>query len=254
MMNELQELLCEQWCSGLEIAQDTVGMRLSLPLLEADGDCVTVWVKKTVGGWQLRDCGTTFMRLSYDIDTDLLADGQRSRVLERILAEHQVQIVEGELTAIAEERDLGATLLRFGQAMLRIGDIKLWSRARIANTFYEDLRATLSDIVGVENLLFDYEAPGVPDASSYRIDYAVKGAGLPLYIFGVPSSDKAKLATIILLHLQQAGHAFESLIIPSDLESIAKPDLRRLVNAADAIVDSSQSRDAIRRKVLHRAG
>jgi hypothetical protein len=249
MTAELQELLCEQWCSDLEIGQDTAGIRLSLPLLESDGDSITVWVQQVVGGWKLRDCGTAFMRLSYDMDTDLLQEGQRSRVLERILSEHQVTLEDGELTCHAEERELGGTLLRFGQAIARVSDIKMWSRARVANTFYDDLRSTLIDIVGTDRLLMDYEAPGVPDASSYKIDFAVLGPSRPLYIFGVPSSDKAKLATIVLLHLQQARHSFDSLVIPSDIESIGKPDLRRLLNAANDFVDSSSSIDAITRKV-----
>lgn len=254
MNTELQDLLCEQWCADVEIGEDTAGIRLSLPLSEADGDAVTVWINQRVGGWRLRDCGTTFMRLSYDMDVDLLADGQRARVLERILAEHQITMEDGELTSEAEERNLGASLLRFGQALLRIGDIKLWSRARVASTFYDDLKSHLVDIVGAERLLIDYEAPDVPDAGNYLIDFAINGGSRPLYIFGVPSSDKAKLANIVLLHLQQANHVFDSLIVPSDIESIGKPDLRRLMNAANDFVDSSSSLEAIERKIRQRIG
>jgi hypothetical protein len=254
MIAELQNLLCEQWCSDVEIGEDSAGIRLSLPLSESDGDAITVWIKQIVGGWRLRDCGTTFMRLSYDMDVDLLTDGQRAKVLERILAEHQIQIDGGELVRDVEERTLGAALLSFGQAVARIGDIKLWSRARVVTTFYEDLQSVLSDIVGTERLIIDYQAPGVPDASNYLIDYAILGSHRPLYIFGIPSSDKAKLATIVLLHLQQSEHQFESLIIPSDIDSIGKPDLRRLLNAANDFVDSSTSVDAIERKIKSRVG
>jgi hypothetical protein len=246
---ELQELLCEQWCADIHIDQDKVGLRLSLPLTESDGDSVTVWINQRVGGWHLRDCGTTFMRLSYDMDVDLLAEGQRARVLERILAEHQVRNENGELVCEVEERNLGAALLRFSQAALRIGDIKLWTRSRVASTFYDDLKTHLIDIVGSDRLRIDYEPPNVPDARNYLIDFAIADIGRPLYIFGVPNSDKAKLANIILLHLQQAQHAFYSLIVPSDIESIGKPDLRRLMNAANEFVDSSSSIDAMERKI-----
>lgn len=252
MTAELQELLCEQWCADLEVGEDTAGIRLSLPIFESDGDAVTVWIKQVFGGWRLRDCGTAFMRLSYDMDLDLLSDGQRARVLDRILAEHEVKIEDGELVCDVEERGLGPALLRFGQAISRIGDIKMWSRARIANTFYDDLRSTLIEIVGSDRLLVEYEVPEVQDAGSYLVDFAILSDHRPLYIFGVPNSDKAKLATIVLLHLQQANHAFESLIIPSDIESIGRPDLRRLMNAANDLVDSSTSHEAIRRKIIQR--
>lgn len=249
---ELQALLCEQWCADIDIGEDRAGIRLSLPLTESDGDSVTVWINQRVGGWHLRDCGTAFMRLSYDMDVDLLSEGQRARVLERILAEHQVRLENGELVCEVEERNLGAALLRFSQAVLRIGDIKLWTRARVASTFYDDLKTHLIDIVGAERLRIDYEPPNVPDARNYLIDFAIIDIVRPLYIFGVPSTDKAKLANIVLLHLQQAQHVFDSLIIPSDIESISKPDLRRLMNAANDFVDSSSSIDVMERKIRQR--
>lgn len=198
---ELQELLCEQWCADIDIGEDNAGIRLSLPLTESDGDAVTVWINQRVGGWHLRDYGTTFMRLSYDTDVDLLTEGQR---------------------------------------------------ARVANTFYEDLKSHLIDIIGADRLRIDYEVPGVQDAKNYLVDFAITDIARPLYIFGVPSTDKAKLANIVLLHLQQANRIFDSLIIPSDIESIGKPDLRRLMNAANDFVDSSASTDVMERKIRQR--
>lgn len=249
---ELRELLCEQWCADVDIGEDRVGLRIALPLQEDDGDAVTVWIQPTIGGWKLRDCGTTFMRLSYEIDVDTLDDGQRARVLDRILAGGRVQLEMGELTLEVPEHQLGAALLSFGQTCQRVGDIAMWTRSRIASTFYEDLRGQLSRIVGAEKLHQNYVAPNVQDAASYPIDFAVLFGKKPLYIFGVPSSDKAKLTTIVLLHLQQAHHVFDSLIIPSDIDSIAKPDLRRLMNAANDFVDSSASTETIDRKIKQR--
>ena len=221
-------------------------------MTDPDGDEIAVWISQRLGGWRLRDCGTTMMRLSYDMDVDLVAVGQRAKVLERILNEHQVKLEDGELTCDVEERGLGEALLRFGQASQRIGDIKLWTQARVASTFYDDLRSSLLNIVGAERLQIDYAVPNVPDSENYLVDFAVTIGPRPLYIFGVPSSDKAKLANIVLLHLQQAHHIFDSLIIPSDIESIPKPDLRRLMNAANDMVDSSASVDVIERKIRQR--
>lgn len=250
--SELQELLCEQWCADVSIVEDAAGLRLSLPLSEPDGDAITVWINPIVGGWRLRDCGSAVMRLSYDIDVDLLSVGQRAKVLERVLAEHQITMVDGELSCEVSERGLGEALLRFGQAVQRVGDIKMWSQARVASTFYDDLKSQLTEIVGADRLLIDYAAPNVPDSDNYLIDFAVVGGARPLYIFGVPGADKAKLANIILLHLQQANHVFDSLIIPSDIEVIPKPDLRRLMNAANDVVDSSASVEVIERKIRQR--
>lgn len=250
--SELHNLLCEHWCADVAVMEDSVGTRISLPLTDPDGDEITVWIVQRVGGWRLRDCGTTMMRLSYELDVDLLSVGQRSKVLERVLNESQVSLENGELVCDVEEKGLGEALLRFGQAIQRVSDIKLWTQARVASTFYDDLRANLLDIVGPGLLHVDYAAPNVEDSENYLIDFAITAGVRPLYIFGVPNSDKAKLANIVLLHLQQAHHVFDSLIIPSDFESISKPDFRRLMNAANDVVDSSASVDVIRRKIQQR--
>jgi hypothetical protein len=249
---ELHDLLCQQWCGDTTVAEDSVGIRISLPLTDPDGDEITVWIIPRLGGWRLRDCGTTMMRLSYEMDVDLLSSGNRSKVLARMLSECQVLLEEGELVCDVEECHLGEALLRFGQAAQRVGDIKLWNQARIASTFYEDLRSNLIDIVGESRLIVDYIVPNVPDSENYPVDFAVTVGHRPLYIFGVPTSDKAKLANIVLLHLQQARHQFDSLIVPSDFESISKPDFRRLMNAANDVVDSSASVDVIERKIRQR--
>lgn len=249
---ELQDLLCEQWCSSANVSHDEVGLRVSLPFVEGDGDHVTVWIQHELGGWMVRDLGTTLMRLSYGMDVDLLDDGQRSKVVESIIASSGVSLVDGELRASTREGALAATLLQMGQAILRLRDIQLWKTSRVASTFYEDLERQLRAIAGDVPFETNYVVPGVPDAGSYPVDYAFFGEGRPLYVFGVPNNDKAKLATIVIQHLQQAQHAFNTLVVPADFESLAKLDRKRLLNAANDVVTGLDQSDVIERKVRAR--
>jgi hypothetical protein len=250
---ELKGLLCEQWCAEVDLAKDDFGWRVALPISHADGDYVTVWISPALGGWHIRDCGTTIMRLSYDMDVDLLLKGTRSKVLRQILDESALVLEDGELVANVEEGRLGEALLRFGQAALRVGDIRLWSERRVASTFYEDLAETLGMIVGADHeLVQDYVVPNVPSGDDYPVDFAIPALHRPLYIFGVLNNDKAKLTTIILQHLKQAGRTFDSLIVPFDIDQIKRADLRRLLNTADLFVDSAQSTDALALKIADR--
>lgn len=249
---ELKHLLCEQWCTDLEVGEDTAGWRLSLPLNEPDGDAVTVWLNSTIGGWKIHDCGSTIMRLSYEMDVDLLNEGSRAKVLMQLLDEGGMKLHNGEIIALAPENHLGETLLRFGQTIIRIGDIKLWSRNRIASTFYEDLDENLTEIVGEQNIVRNYAPEGIPNSSDYLIDFSIKGGNKPFYIFGVLNSDKAKLTTIILQYLRQNNHIFDSLVVPSDIDQINKKDLRRLMNAANEIIDSGKSIEALKQKVKNK--
>lgn len=248
----IKELLCEQWCADAVVAEDSAGLRISLPVYESDGDAVTVWVTPELGGWRIADNATTFMRLSYEMDLDLLDSGQRAKVLETILRESGISDDGGNLTMTVPEDELTQSLLTFGQAIARIGDIRLWNRARVASTFYDDLSEVLNSIVGEADVIADYLVPELPDAADYPIDFYVRGGSKPLYVFGIPSGDKAKLATIILQRLAATGHQFESLIVPSDITAIPQKDLRRLVNAANDMVDGLASRDALERKIHHR--
>lgn len=248
----IKELLCKQWCTSAVVAEDRAGLRLSLPMYEADGDAVTVWIRPSLGGWEIADQGTTYMRLSYEMDLDLLETPQRAKVLENILRESGLEDRSGNLVMKVIEDDLGVALFSFGQAIARISDIKLWNKTRVANTFYDDLAHELTRIAGKENIEVNYQIPGMENAADYPIDFYIKGGHSPLYIFGIPTGDKAKLATIILQKLASQGHFFESLIVPSDLSAIPQRDLRRLMNAANDMVDSVTAKEPLERKIRHR--
>lgn len=125
----------------------------------------------------------------------------------------------------------------------------MWSRTRVNTTFYEDLEHELRRIVGDERVRRNFIVEGVRDAQNYPVDFAIETGGLPFYVFGVPSTDKAKLATIILQHLQQCGHRFESLVVPADIDLITKADHRRLINAANDMVTGLDATEPLERKV-----
>jgi hypothetical protein len=249
---ELRKLLCESWCAELDIERSGNGLRVSLPLDEADGDAVTVWLSALPGGWRVSDQGTTLMRLSYQHDIDRLMEGAREALFERILGEHQINLEDGRLLMTVAEGELAAGLLRYGQAIQRVGDLRFWTRARVASTFYDDLGDRLRAIAGAEKVHRDFAVPGAPAASDYPIDFFIEGGPEPLYVFGVPNRDKARLATIVLQYLQQHVRAFNSLIVFQNVADISARDMRRLMNAANDMVDSIDSVDALERKVKHR--
>ena len=101
---------------------------------------------------------------------------------------------------------------------------------------------------GAEN----YLAPEVPDAADYPIDFAITGGPSPLFIFGVPTRDRARLATIVLQHIDPYISAFDSIVVFQDASEIPSSDLRRLMNAANDMVDSIEAKSALEKKIRHR--
>ena len=75
------------------------------------------------------------------------------------------------------------------------------------------------------------------------------GDGRPVFLYGVPSRDKARLTTIMLSHFLLHGLAFESVIVFADQQEIPRLDVARLTNVAGTAVASLDAEDDLRRKI-----
>lgn len=158
----------------------------------------------------------------------------------------------GEFFIDAPADNIGYNLFRFGQALTRIHDLTFLNRIRAESTFYEDLREKLRSYTDAEKIHEDYIIPGVANASNYPVDYYIEGGQQPLYLFGVPSRDKARLATIILQHLNAAKQDFNSMIIFQNAADIPPQDTARHMNAANDMIASLDVSDDFERKYLRK--
>lgn len=251
---ELERLICRALCTEATVVPVREDMwRVATPFRFPDGDAYTLYLKQLAsGGVRVSDAGSTLMHLSFENDVDKLREGTRGRLLQQVLAESDVEEGEGEFFADAPVEEIGKTLFRFGQALTRIHDLTFLNRLRVESTFYEDLRETLREIVGAEHIQEGYVVPDVPRATEYPVDYFIQGKTSPVYLFGVPGRDKARLATIILQHLIAAGKDFNSMIVFQNMAELPRADVSRLTNAANDQVDSLDALDDLKRKLLRR--
>ena len=192
------------------------------------------------------------MHLSFENDIDKFREGSRGRLFQQILGEAEVHETDGEFSVEAPISGLGDGIFRLGQALTRIHDLTFLNRLRAESTFYEDLREALRETLGEERLHESYVVEGVANAEDYPVDYYIEGGSQPLYLFGVPNRDKARLATIVLQHLMSAQDEFNSIIVFQNSSEIPNRDLSRLMNAANDMVASLDAVDVLERKLLHR--
>jgi len=157
---------------------------------------------------------------------------------------------EGRLVFDANLENLGTNILQFGQALTRIYDLTFLNRARVATTFYEDLREMLFALVPEQKIQTDYIIPDQTDAESYPIDFRIEGRRAPLFMFGIATRDKARLATIILEHWLRAKVEFDSLLVFQDQQEIPRPDLARLSNVGGEMVASLDASEDFQRKII----
>jgi hypothetical protein len=252
--NELQKMLCKALCAEATVTAVREDFwRVATPFRFPDGDSYTLYLQQIAsGGLRISDAGSTMMHLSYENDIDKLREGTRGRLLQQVLSESDMQEDDGEFFVESAIEDLGKSMFRFGQALTRVHDLTFLNRLRAESTFYEDLRETLRGLVGPERLHEGFVVPDVPRAADYPVDYLVDSDSTPLYLFGVPNRDKARLATIILQHLIGAGRDFNSMIVFQNMADLPRADVSRLTNAANDQVDSLDAVDDLRRKLLRR--
>ncbi len=125
-------------------------------------------------------------------------------------------------------------------------------KKRAESIFYEDLEKELFRLIKPEIIQKDYIYENMPNARDYPIDYLIEGKIDPLYVFGIPNKDKARLTTIVLERLLRTDAKFESILIFSDQTTIPRPDLSRLSNAGGEMIASLDAREDLSRKLLKR--
>ena len=218
-----------------------------------DGDGYPFYLAESpAGGLRLSDLGHTLMHISYEHDIDTFLTGTRRMLLEQIVGESGIIYDSGVFSVETSIELLPAAIFGFGQALTRIYDLTLLSRTNVGSTFYDDLADYLTSFIDEAKLERDY-LPPVPNAEAYPVDYRIEGSSnLPLFLYGVPNRDKARLTTIMLAYFHRHRLEFESIIVFENQAEIPRVDLARLSDVGGEMISSLESTGDLNRKVLRR--
>ena len=187
-----------------------------------DGDRFPIHVSELgTGGLRLSDQGHTLMHISYDHDIDSFLEGTRGQLLERTMAETGLEWDGGAFRVDTPIEQLPEAIFRFGQALTKVYDLTFLSRSRVRSTFYDDLADLLKLLVDEDKIQRDYLPEEVPNPEAYCVDYRIEGkADAPLFLYGVPNRDKARLTTIMLSYFHRYNLKFESILVFEDQAEI----------------------------------
>ena len=252
----LRTLLCERLCEEVRVDQRPDGVLMLRTHFEfPDGDRFPIHVSESAsGGLRLSDRGHTLMHISYEHDVDSFMDGTRGMILERIMGEAGLRwdADRGALCLDTAPERLPEAIFAFGQALTRVYDLTLLSRSNVGSTFYDDLADLLVSYVDEAQIERDFR-PDVPNADAYPVDYRIEGKGaVPLFLYGVPNRDKARLTTIMLSHFHRYDLRFESILVFEDQAAIPRTDLARLSDVGGDMISSLASHEDFNRKLLQR--
>jgi len=250
----LRNLLCERLCEDVQVEQRPDGaLMLRTHFTFPDGDAYPLHLMEAPsGGLRLSDHGHTLMHLSYEHDIDSFMDGTRGMLLERIMGESGLQWDGGAFCFDTTPDRLPEAVFQFGQALTRVYDLTFLSRSNVGSTFYDDLSDLLLRLVDATKIQRDYE-PEVPNAHAYPVDYRIEGKNnVPLFLYGVPNRDKARLTTIMLSYFHLHELRFESILIFENQPEIPRMDLARLSDVGGDMISSLESHEDFNRKLLRR--
>jgi len=255
-INKIQENLSQMLCAEIKLIQKNKTLiRVETPFCFPDGDPYQIYFKELPGGnIRISDMGHTLMHLSYENDTAKFREGTRKILFNQILAENEVSEKDGEIFIESDIEKIVLNIFRLGQAITKIFDLTFLNRARAESTFYEDLNENLYKVIPDEKIIKDYILEGLENAKDYPIDYYIIGKHLPLYVFGIPNRDKARLTTIVLERLLRKDSDFDSLLIFSDQTTMPRADLARLSNTGGEMISSLDAVDDFSRKLLKKVG
>ena len=253
-LNVLQKTLCDAMCSEIRIREKRPELiAIDTPFSFPDGDQYQLYIKVLSGGvLRLTDMGHTLMHLSYENDIDKFREGTRGALFEQIKAETSVEECNGSLFIDSTVENLAANIFSMGQAITKVNDLSFLKRSRAESTFYEDLKESLYMIIPPEKVIRNFLYEGIENASDYPIDYRIEGKGDPVFLFGIPNKDKAKLVTIILERLLRAHANYDSILVFLDQGALPRPDLARLTNAGGEMIASLDAEQDLRRKLLRK--
>ena len=253
-VNILQKTLCHAMCSEVRVREKSPELlALDTPFSFPDGDPYQLYIKLLPGGvLRLTDMGHTLMHLSYEHDIDKFREGTRGTVFDQIKAETSVEELNGAFFIDSTPETLAVDIFHLGQAITKINDLTFLRRSRAESTFYDDLKESLFRVVPAEKIIRDYLYEGIENASDYPIDYKIEGKEAPVYLFGIPNKDKAKIVTIILERLLRAHAVFDSLLVFSDQGTLPRADLARLTNVGGEMIASLDAEPDLRRKLERR--
>lgn len=258
----MKAALCKAFCDDLTVREVPAGLAVSTSFGLADGDKIGFYVitDRATGTVSLQDSGLILPALEASgLDRKNKA---RAEALVELQSEYGVDLDEDDrefrIVGISEQA-LPGVALRFVAFLLRVHDLLLLVEERVANTFRDDVRAKLEEIIGSRATIQD-GVPLDPALSDFTPDFVVRADGRPPVGIYLGTSD-ARVLEALFVHMRAEHEARVPCSIVALLENdksisarVRQQALNRLSATPIFRGDESESVRRIAKEVIGGSG
>ena len=195
--------ICDALCKGFTVHEIPIGFAIKSPFDWFTGDKMIFYARTKGALVQFEDSGATLFELEgAGVD---LSSRTRMGSLQQLCRDSDIRFDEEESqfsTDYVKAEEVGLAAIRFMSFMVRVQDMLLTVRSKIASTFKEDLIAAVQERFGSEASIALNEAP-VSALSYYVVDIVVRHkGGKTAAIFPATSEEKGLSATLFAKELE----------------------------------------------------
>jgi hypothetical protein len=201
--------LCAAFCDGLSIRQVRAGLAVSTVFSGSDGDRIGFYIirNRETDLYRIEDSGVLLPML--EASGFSLKSETRTEAMNRLLEDYSVEIdYEGREFAIEglTEDDVPTASLRFVAFMLRARDFMLITEAQVANTFRDDVRRALHEMIAERATMpmppmLTEKAPISPELQEFDADFVIRSGKRPPVGVFLGTSD-ARLLQAMLIQMR----------------------------------------------------
>jgi hypothetical protein len=232
--------LCAHFCDDLRVRETQAGLAISSSIVTDCGDRIAFFVQNDGAGVCLMDDGeflSTLEARGIDIGT-----GTRLQFIEGILREANAYWDRDtyEIKSRPLETLTPAAAVSFMAALVRLRDIRFWTREAVRSTFKEDVAAAIEDRFS-DLARVSLGKPVNDDFAEFPADVVVepKQGGIATAVYLVNSNDGVNEALSLWQEAQrlQCGADFRVMAILEDelLQGINRRKFQRMANRIDSV-------------------
>jgi len=252
------EELCKAFCSGLAMRAVPIGFAVKTPFESPDGDAIGFYLRRSSempSHLRFEDDGGTIASLEEEgvsVEVESKYEAFKS-LLEQYHAYYD-ETTYSIYTDYIPEKRIPANFAKFTALLLRLYDLRLYTRDRIERVFKDDVRSLVNEYFE-DKVTISEDAPPSEVLTDYVADFVLKArTGETLAVYAASTEIKALESLLLWQELgRQKLYSIKSMAVfeKATPPLIRKRTLARLINSEVMLGTMDGARWEIARKMAN---